>query len=175
MFKLPMKFYETSDSGGGSSGTSASDKKYEITITQPPQHEPRPDFIRGIPYAAKDNVMFCKYRAITLDDVKEIDPKATTVPTGMFIAQDINGKDLVITSDMMATLASMNIFFEIQDSKTKTREQTSSAISAYMSPTNIAFVNKKYYDGQSLAMMGYNLSSETTIIIKISDVDVWLE
>lgn len=151
--------------GGGSSGTSASDKKYEITITQPPQHEPRPDFIRGIPYAAKDNVMFCKYRAITLDDIKEIDPKATTVPTGMFIAQDINGKDLVITSDMIATLASMNIFFETQ---------TSSAISAYMSPTNIACINKKYYDGQSFAMMGYSLSSETTIIIKISDVDVWL-
>lgn len=109
--------------------------------------------------------MFCKYRAITLDDIKEIDPKATTVPTGMFIAQDINGKDLVITSDMIATLASMNIFFETQ---------TSSAISAYMSPTNIACVNKKYYDGQSFATMGYSLSSETTIIIKISDVDVWL-
>ena len=151
--------------GGGSSGTPSSDKKYEITITQPPKHEPRPDFIRGIPYAAKDNVMICKYRKMTSDDYEKNYPEARSASPGMFIAQDINGKDLVITSDMIATLASMNIFFETQ---------TSSAISAYMSPTNIACINKKYYDGQSVAMMGYSLSSETTIIIKISDVDVWL-
>lgn len=46
MFKIPNKFYKTG--GGGSSGTTtpASNNKYEITITQPPKHEPRPDFIK---------------------------------------------------------------------------------------------------------------------------------
>lgn len=38
MFKLPNKFYKTG-AGGGSSGTTTSNKKYEITITQPPKHK----------------------------------------------------------------------------------------------------------------------------------------
>lgn len=151
--------------GGGSSGTPSSDKKYEITITQPPKHEPRPDFIRGIPYAAKDNVMICKYRKMTSDDYEKNYPEARSASPGMFIAQDINGKDLVITSDMIATLASMNIFFETQ---------TSSFISAYMSPTKVLYANKKYYDGLSYALLSYLLDSETVIVIKISDVDSWI-
>lgn len=95
MFKLPMKFYAMSGGGGGSEDTSTQDKKYEITITQPPKHEPRPDFIKGIPYAAKDNVMFCKFRQMTLDDMKEMDLSATEVLADSYILQDINDKDII--------------------------------------------------------------------------------
>ena len=73
MFKVPNKFY-TKVEGGGSSGTTSSNKKYEITITQPPEHKPSLDFIRGIPYAAKDNVMFCTARKFTLEEYKKIEP-----------------------------------------------------------------------------------------------------
>lgn len=69
-----------------------------------------PDFIRGVPYAAKDNVMFCRYREMTLDDMKEIDPNATTVPSNYNILQDLNKKDIIITSDEIEKFINIPIY-----------------------------------------------------------------
>lgn len=100
MLKLPNKFY-TNIEGGGSSGTTTSNKKYEITITQPPEHKPSLDFIRGIPYAAKDNMMFCTGRKFTLEEYKKLEPSAEQVPDDVLIIQDMNQNDIVITSDQV--------------------------------------------------------------------------
>lgn len=161
MFKLPNKFYATGggSGGGGSSGTTTSNKKYEITITQPPEHEPRPDFIRGIPYAAKDNVMFCRYRVMTLEDVKQIDPNATTVPENTRILLDINGNDLIIKSDMIKELSMTNAY-----------------IVSDMGMQNLIFymaINKVEIENKTLAMLAYKIDN-FIYVVKISDVDSWI-
>lgn len=158
MFKLPNKFY-TNIEGGGSSGTTSSNKKYEITITQPPEHEPKPDFIRGVPYNAKDNVMFCKYRTITLDDIKEIDPNAATVPENTRILLDINGNDLIIKSDMIKDLSMTNAY-----------------IVSDMGMKNLIFhtaINKVEIENKTLAMLTYKMDN-FIYAVKISDVDAWI-
>lgn len=158
MFKLPNKFYKTG-AGGGSSGTTTSNKKYEITITQPPEHEPRPDFVRGIPYAAKDNVMFCKYRVMTLDDMKEMDPNATSVPESTFILLDINGNDLIIKSDMIKDLSMTNAYI-VED----------------MGMKNLIFniaINKVEIENKTVAMLAYKMNN-SNYVVKISDVDAWI-
>lgn len=158
MFKLPNKFYINAE-GGGSSGTTNSNKKYEITITQPPKHEPRPDFIRGIPYAAKDNVMFCRYRVMTLDDMKEMDPNATSVPESTFILLDINGNDLIIKSDMIKDLSMTNAYI-ISD----------------MGMQNLIFntaINKVEIENKTVAMLTYKMNN-SIYVVKISDVDAWI-
>lgn len=162
MFKLPMKFYAMSG-GGSSSDTPASNKKYEITITQPPKHEPRPDFIKGIPYAAKDNVMFCKYRAMTLNDYKEINPEATEKPTNVHIIQDNNGNDLIITSDMIDGMSKMQMFILNENS----------GVSSYSYIPLMGYALKQNFNGKSIAMLAYTLSSHT-YAVKISDVDSWM-
>lgn len=159
MFKLPNKFYRTG--GGGSSGTTTptQNKKYEITITQPPEHEPRPDFIRGIPYAAKDNVMFCRYRVMTLDDMKEMDPNATSVPESTFILLDINGNDLIIKSDMIKDLSMTNAYI-ISD----------------MGMQNLIFhtaINKVEIENKTVAMLAYKMNN-SKYVVKISDVDMYI-
>lgn len=136
-----------------------SNKKYEITITQPPEHEPRPDFIRGIPYAAKDNVMFCRYRGITLDDIKEMDPNATSVPESTFILLDINGNDLIIKSDMIKDLSMTNAYI-ISD----------------MGMRNLIFntaINKVEIKNKTVAMLAYKMDN-SIYVVKISDVDSWI-
>lgn len=158
MFKLPNKFYINVE-GGGSSGTTNSNKKYEITITQPPEHEPRPDFIRGIPYAAKDNVMFCRYRVMTLDDMKEMDPNATSVPESTHILLDINGNDLIIKSDMIKDLSMTNAYI-ISD----------------MGIQNLIFntaINKVEIENETVAMLAYKIDN-SLYLVKISDVDYWI-
>lgn len=159
MFKLPMKFYTMSGGGGESSDTSTSNKKYEITITQPPKHESRPDFIRGIPYAAKDNMMFCKIRAMTLDDLKEMNPEGTEVPSNTKILQDHAENDIIITSDMIESIVSMNLFI-----------QTGS--SSYIQANKISFNLKQEIDGDTLALLMYEVNNNK-IFVKISDVDFW--
>lgn len=165
MFKIPNKFYKTGGGsvGGGSSDTPASNKKYEITVTQPPEHEPRPDFIRGIPYAAKDNVMCCKHREMTLDDYKEIVPEATEKPTNTYILQDINGNDLIITSDMIESMAKMQLIILV--------EKSGNSSYNYI-PLN-GYALKQNYNGKSFAMLAYS-KSNSTYLVKISDVDIWM-
>lgn len=163
MIKFPTKFYTMSGDDGGSSGSSTSDKKYEITITQPSEHEPRPDFIRGIPYDAKDNVMYCKHRKMTLDDMKEINPDATEEPANMYILQDINGKDLIIASDMIESIAKMQLFIVIEYSGKSTYN--------YIPLTGYAL--KQNFNGKSFAMLAYS-KSNSTYLVKISDVDIWM-
>lgn len=143
--------------------TPTSNKKYEITITQPPEHEPRPDFIRGIPYAAKDNVMYCKHREMTLDDYKEINPDATEKPTNMYILQDINGKDLIIASDMIESIAKMQLFIVVEQS----------GKSSYNYIPLIGYAPKQNFNGKSFAMLAYS-KSNSTYLVKISDVDIWM-
>ena len=136
-----------------------SNKKYEITITQPPEHEPRPDFIRGIPYAAKDNVMFCSYRAMTLDDMKEMDPNATSVPESTFILLDINGNDLIIKSDMIKDLSMTNAYL-VNDKGIQ----------------NLIFlmaINKVEIENKTVAMLAYKINN-SIYVVKISDVDAWI-
>lgn len=165
MFKLPNKFY-TNVEGGGSSGTTTSNKKYEITITQPPEHEPRPDFIRGIPYAAKDNVMICTARKMTLDDYKEVRPEATEVPTNTYILQDINGNDLIITSDMIKDMVQMRMFICVNE------------VGIIMNTTvHIGlYILKQYVNGKFVGGISYDFpKGDTTgnIVVKVSDVDNW--
>lgn len=140
--------------------TPTSNKKYEITITQPPEHEPRPDFIRGIPYAAKDNVMICMYRAMTLDDMKEMNPNATSVPESTFILLDINGNDLIIKSDMIKDLAMTNAY-----------------IVSDMGMQNLIFntaINKVEIENKTVAMLAYKMNN-SNYLVKISDVDACLD
>lgn len=143
--------------------TPTSNKKYEITITQPPEHEPRPDFIRGIPYAAKDNVMFCKRREMTLDDYKEIYPEATEKPTNVYIIQDNNGNDLIITSDMIESIAKMQLFISMEYP----------GFSSYIYIPLMGYALKQNFNGKSIAMLTYTLNNHTHAI-KISDVDSWM-
>ena len=149
--------------------STTSNKKYEITITQPPEHEPRPDFIRGIPYAAKDNVMFCRYREMTLDDVKEINPGATEVPNGMYILQDINSKDLIITSDQIEKMLSMQVMIIMEYNNTL----------IYFTPSSIKAVKKfKRPDSKTMAAYAcegkYDPKGSDRYYAKISDVDFWV-
>lgn len=154
-----MKFYTNSGGGGGSSDTSTSNKKYEITITQPPEHEPRPDFIRGIPYAAKDNVMFCKFRQMTLDDMKEMDPSATEVSADSYILQDINNKDIIITSDQIEDMFSMRIIL-VNNME-------------YSIPTKIFGAPKTNVGDSKTLAMYVCIKNSMNIFTKISDVDYW--
>lgn len=158
MFKIPNKFYINVE-GGGSSGATTSNKKYEITITHPPEHKPSLDFIRGIPYDAKDNVMFCRYRTMTLDDMKEMDPNATIVPENTHILLDINGNDLIIKSDMIKDLSMTNAYI-VND----------------MGIQNLIFntaVNKVEIENKTLAMLAYKINN-SIYLVKISDVDYWI-
>lgn len=143
--------------------TSTKNKKYEITITQPPYHEPGPDFIRGIPYAAKDNVMIGTIRTMTLDDYKEIKPESAEVPKDVYILQDINGNDLIITSDMIEDMAQMNL--HIFASEGKIAMKTIASVEIY--------VPKQYSNGKTIAQLSYKIPTGITIVVKISDVDDW--
>ena len=163
MFKLPNKFYKTG--GGGSSGTTTPtlNKKYEITITQPPEHEPRPDFIRGIPYNAKDNAMIGTVRTMTLDDYKEIKPESAEAPKDVYILQDINGNDLIITSDMIEDMAQMDL--HIFSSEGRIAMKTIASVEMY--------VPKQYSNGKTIAQLSYKMPTGITIVVKISDVNDW--
>ena len=160
MFKLPNKFYEAG--GGGSSGTTTSNKKYEITITQPPEHKPSLDFIRGIPYAAKDNVMFCTGREFTLEEYKKIDPSAEQVPNGILIIQDMNHNDIVITSDQIQTFADTPLYTCSDNALSYER----------LIPVSIA--EKTIINGKSVAVLEYRATTKDVFAFKISDVDIWI-
>ena len=162
MFKLPNKFY-TNVEGRGSLGTTTSNKKYEITITQPPEHEHRPDFIRGIPYNARDNAMIGTVRTMTLDDYKEIKPESAEAPENVYILQDINGKDLIITSDMIEDMAQMDP--HISSSEGKIAMKTIASVEIY--------VPKQYFNGKTIAQLSYKMPRGITIVVKISDVNDW--
>lgn len=139
-----------------------SNKKYEITITQPPEHEPRPDFIRGIPYAAKDNVMFCTARKFTLEEYKKFDPSAEQVPDGILIIQDMNNNDIVITSDQIRTFAVTALYMYSNDKLFYER----------LIPAMIS--EKTIINGKSVAMLAYNSDDRKAYIFKISNVDIWI-
>lgn len=170
MFEIPNKFYATSSGGGGlgSPDTPASNKKYEITITQPPEHKSSPDFIRGIPYAAKDNVMFCKHRAITLEDMKEIDPDAETAPSNIHILQDMDNKDIIITSDQIENMILMQIII-VTESNDSVEYIIPSIIYAKKKTKLPSSKTAAYY------MCGYETNSSTfaNFFVKVSDVDLW--
>lgn len=142
--------------------TPTSNKKYEITITQPPEHEPRPDFIRGIPYAAKDNVMICTARKLTLEEYKKFDPSAEQVPDGMLIIQDMNNNDIVITSDQIRTFA-VTAFYMYSDNKLYYERLIPAMIS-----------EKTITNGKSVAVIAYKSNDRKLYIFKISDVDIWI-
>ena len=139
-----------------------SNNKYEITITQPPEHEPRPDFIRGIPYAAKDNVMFCTARKFTLEEYKKFNPSAEQVPDGEFVIQDMNHNDIVITSDQIQTFADTPLYYNSDDGIFYRR----------LIPN--AIVKKTIISGKSVAMLAYKSDDRKTYIFKISDVEIWI-
>ena len=160
MFKVPNKFY-TKVEGGGSSGTTSSNKKYEITITQPPEHKPSLDFIRGIPYAAKDNVMFCTARKFTLEEYKKIDPSAEQVPNGILIIQDMNHNDIVITSDQIQTFADTPLYMYGDNALNYER----------LIPFLIS--EKTIINGKSVAVLTYRSNAKDVFGFKISDVDIW--
>lgn len=162
MFKIPNKFY-TNIEGGGSSGTTSSNKKYEITITQPPEHEPRPDFIRGIPYAAKDNVMFCKCRKMTLDDMKEMKPDATNVPSTYNILQDMNGKDIIITSDEIEKFINIPVY--IYDENMFSKKAIPNFVATKRIIQDIPFASITYSSADG---------TDQVYIFKISDVDIYI-
>lgn len=162
MFKLHMKFYAMSGGGGGSSDTSTQDKKYEITITQPPKHEPRPDFIKGIPYAAKDNVMFCTSRKFTLEEYKKFNPSAEQVPTDLFIIQDMNNNDIVINSNQIQTFAITPLYMHGDNALSYER----------LIPVEI--VEKTIIGEKSGAMLAYKASDKNVFVFKISDVEIWV-
>ena len=46
---------------------------------------------------------------MTLDDYKEVKPEAVSVPENIYILQDINGNDLIITSDMIEDMMQMQM------------------------------------------------------------------
>ena len=139
-------------------------KKYEITITQPPEHKPSLDFIRGIPYAAKDNVMFCTGRKFTLEEYKKFDPSAEQVPDGMLIIQDMNNNDIVITSDQVRTFAVTPIYMHSKSSGGLFYERLIPGI----------VIEKTILSGKSIAEIGYNSRDGKTYVFKISDVDIWI-
>lgn len=160
MIKLPMKFY----TAAAPSTPSTSNKKYEISITQPPKHEPTFDFIRGISYDAKDNAIHCKFRETTLDDVKEIKPDATEVSKDTYILQDMNGNDLIITSDMIENMAQMLVILHASEGVLE---------GAYVAHVEF-YMPKLYYEGKSIATVRYIADKGGAFYIKISDVDIWL-
>lgn len=139
-----------------------SNKKYEITITQPPEHEPRPDFIRGIPYAAKDNVMFCTARKLTLEEYKKIDPSAEQVPNGILIIQDINHNDIVITSDQIQTFAVTPLYLHSDNGLFYER----------LIPNSI--IEKTILNEKSVAEIAYKSTEGNSYVFKISDVEIWI-
>lgn len=145
------------------SANATSKKKYEIAITHPPEHEPSPDFIRGIPYAAKDNVMFCKYRAMTLEDMKEMDPNATTAPSNYNILQDMNGKDIIITSDEIEKFINIPVY--IYDENMLLQRAI---------PNFVA--TKRILEGSSIASIMYSSAGGSNKVynFKISDVDIYI-
>lgn len=138
----------------------SSNKKYEITITQPPEHEPRPDFIRGIPYIAKDNVMHCIGRKFTLEEYKKFDPSAESAPNGLLIIQDMNHNDIVITSDQIQTFSDTPLYMHEDNT--------------YMRLIPSVIIEKTMLGGKSAAMLAYNLNEEKTYVFKISDVEIWI-
>lgn len=121
MFKLPNKFYRTGggSGGGGSSDTPASNKKYEITITQPPEHKKKLDMFKGTLYDFNNNILLVRPRIIALNDFKEIWPDATEIPAAYsdyYIASDMFGNDIVPTSiDEMLNIISKNIILFISE------------------------------------------------------------
>ena len=143
--------------------TTNNKKKYEITITQPPENKPSLDFIRGIPYNAKDNVMIGTIRTMTLDDYKEIKPESAEVPKDVYILQDINGNDLIINSDMIYDMVQMNL--HIFASEGNIAMKTIASVEIY--------IPKQYSNGKTIAQLSYKTPTGITIIVKISDVDYW--
>lgn len=103
--------------------------------------------------------MFCKCRKMTLDDMKEIDPNATTIPENTRILLDINGNDLIIKSDMIKELSMTNAY-----------------IVSDMGMSNLIFymaINKVEIENKTLAMLAYKIDN-FIYVIKISDVDAWI-
>ena len=139
---------------------STNKKKYQIAVTQFPKHEHSLDFIRGIPYAAKDNVMFCTARKITLEEYKIFDPSAESAPNGILIIQDMNHNDIVITSDQIQTFADTPLYMHEDNT--------------YMRLIPSVIIENTMFGEKSCAMLAYNLNEEKTYVFKISDVDIWI-
>lgn len=103
--------------------------------------------------------MFCKTRKMTLDDTKEIDPNATSVPKDTYILLDINGNDLIIKSDMIKDLSMTNAYL-VND----------------MGIQNLILlmaINKVEIENKIIAMLAYKINN-FIYVVKISDVDSWL-
>lgn len=144
------------------SAHATSKKKYEIAITHPPEHEPSPDFIRGIPYAVKDNVMFCTSRKFTLEEYKKFNPSAEQVPTDLFIIQDMNNNDIVINSNQIQTFAITPLYMHGDNALSYER----------LIPVEI--VEKTIIGEKSGAMLAYKASDKNVFVFKISDVEIWV-
>lgn len=96
---------------------------------------------------------------MTLDDMKEMDPNATSVPESTFILLDINGNDLIIKSDMIKDLSMTNAYI-ISD----------------MAMQNLIFntaINKVEINNKTVAMLAYKMNN-SNYVVKISDVDSWI-
>ena len=166
MIKLPMKFYSAHNPSTPSTpSTSNTNKyeKYEISITQTSKHKSTFDYIRGISYDAKDNVIHCTVRNMNLDEVKEMYPEATTVPKDACVLQDMNGDDLIITSDMIENMAQMLVILHTGNG----------IINCAIHYT--IYRLKRYYEGKSVAFIKYSAYPFGTCFVKMSDVDIWMD
>lgn len=142
--------------------TPTSNKKYEITITQPPEHKPSLDFIRGIPHAAKDNMMFCTGRKFTLEEYKKLEPSAEQVPDDVLIIQDMNQNDIVITSDQVRMFAVTALYMY----------ENNKLFYERLIPAGV--IEKTIIDGESYAVLSYASKTGKVYAFKISDVDIWI-
>lgn len=102
---------------------------------------------------------------MTLDDVKEVRPDATEVPKDTYILQDINGNDLIITSDMIENMVQMQLIICANGGGVTMK--TVASVESYF--------QKQYSNGKSFAGLSYDLPSGFGIIVKISDVDNWYD
>lgn len=103
---------------------------------------------------------------MTLDDYKEVKPEAVSVPENIYILQDINGNDLIITSDMIEDMMQMQMHLCVNEAGVVTNSVIRSGL----------YIPKQYANGKFLGAILYNMPEGDTvanIVVKISDVDSW--
>ena len=103
---------------------------------------------------------------MTLDDYKEVMPEAIEVPTNMYILQDINGNDLIITSDMIEDMVQMQMHLCVNEAGIVMNSVIRIGL----------YIPKQYVNGKFLGGISYDMPRGDTvanIVVKVSDVDNW--
>lgn len=110
--------------------------------------------------------MICKCRAMTLDDYKEVMPEAQEVPIDTYILQDINGNDLIITSDMIEDMVQMRMHLCVNGEGIVMNSIIHIGL----------YIPKQYVNGKFVGGISYDLPKGDTVanlVVKVSDVDNW--